>query len=356
MTENQETIDGTFSPDADLTDVAYAEGMTEVGGEAAATETLFHSEPWRQAIEHAFDLKILEFTPTSEPGGSAFYSALSDVRGERVVCTPFSDFCDPMLETEAGWNEFADHLRTFERPVTIRPFQNTLATEDSSFEQRRELLWHAIDLSNGAEHVWDGLKSKNRTAIRRAEKQGISFRWSSSMEDLQTFHDMHVDLRKSKYRMLAQPFSLFEAMHDRFGEDMAVLLAEDADGDPVAGMIYFAWKGIWYYKFSASYPRQYRPNAAMIMAACREGEARGLTLLDMGRSDIDQPGLVEFKQTFASQERALTTLHWQPEEYNDPAGAEVGATMGAVTELLTAPDVPNHVTAEGGALLYKYFG
>jgi hypothetical protein len=319
-------------------------------------QTLFHGEPWREAIEQAFDLKILEFVPTSEPDGLAYYSVLSDIRGERVVCTPFSDFCDPLFATEAGWQEFADHLRSFDRPVTVRPFRNDFANNDTSFEQRRELLWHGIDLSQGADHVWDSLKSKNRTSIRRAEKLGITFRFSSSMDDIRTFHDMHVDLRKSKYRMLAQPFSLFEELHDRFGDDMAVVLAEDADGDPVAGMVYFAWEDVWYYKFGASYPRQYRPNAAMLMAACREGEERGLQLLDMGRSDIDQPGLVEFKQVFATEEVALTTLHWSPEEYNDPTGSEVGKTMGAITELLTEPGVPNHVAAQAGSLLYRYFG
>lgn len=324
--------------------------------ECAVPETLFHGEPWREAIEQAFDLKILEFIPQSEPDGIAYYSALSDVRGERVVCTPFSDFCDPILKTEAGWQEFADHLRSFDRPVTIRPFRNELAIADTSFEQRRELLWHGIDLREGADHVWDGLKSKNRTAIRRAEKLGINFRFSSSLEDIRTFHTMHVDLRKSKYQMLAQPFSLFEELHDRFGDDMAVVLATDADDDPVAGMVYFAWEGVWYYKFGASYPRSYRPNAAMLMAACREGADRGLSLLDMGRSDIDQPGLVEFKQVFASEEVPLTTMHWSPEEYNDPTGAEVGKTMGAITELLTDPDVPNHIAAKAGGLLYKYFG
>ncbi len=330
--------------------------MTETLNNDRAFDTLFHSEQWRQAVEHAFDLKVLTFSPTTEPDGAAFYSTLSDIRGERVVCTPFSDFCDPQLRTIEGWREFAVHLRSFGRPITIRPFRSRLAIEDDSFEQRHELLWHGIDLSNGAEHVWDGLKSRNRTAIRRADKLGISFRWTSSIDDLRRFHAMHVDLRKSKYRMLAQPFTLFEALHDRFGDDMALILAEDADGDPVAGMVYFAYNGVWYYKFGASYPRPYRPNAAMIMSACREGEARGLSMLDMGRSDIDQPGLVDFKRTFASEELELTTLHWQPEHHDNSTGTEVGATLGSVTKLLTDPDVPNRVTAEGGELLYRYFG
>ena len=319
-------------------------------------ETLFHSEPWRQAVEQSFQLKIQEFRPSSEPDGVGYYSALSDIRGQRVVSTPFSDFCDPLLTTGEGWDEFAAHLRSFEQPVTIRPFLNRLAIDDDSFERRHELLWHGIDLSHGADHVWDSLKSKLRTSIRRAPKQGITFRFSTSMEDLRTFHAMHVGLRKSKFRMLAQPMSFFEELHDRFGDDMAVLLAEEADGTPVAAMVYFAWNGVWYYKFSASIQRTYRPNSAMIMEACREGAERGLTMLDMGRSDIDQPGLVSFKRDFATEEVALTTLHWTPENHHNETGAEVGRTLGAVTELLTDPSVPDEVTRGGGELLYRFFG
>lgn len=319
-------------------------------------ETLFHGEPWRQAVEQTFEVKILEYAPGAEPAGRGFYSTLSDIRGDRVVGTPFSDFCDPMITTEAGWNEFADHLRSFGRPITIRPFRNRLAIDDHSFERRRELLWHGIDLSGGIEPIWDGLKSKNRTAIRRAGKAGISFRFSSSMDDIAVFHAMHVDLRKSKYRMLAQPIGFFEALHDRFGDDMAVLLAEDADGDPVAAMVYFAYNGVWYYKFGASYPRSYRPNAAMIIEACRGGAERGLSLLDMGRSDIDQPGLIDFKRQFATEELELTTLHWQPDAFDDSAGPEVGKTLGDITELLTDPLVPNELTARGGDVLYRFFG
>jgi hypothetical protein len=113
---------------------------------------------------------------------------------------------------------------------------------------------------------------------------------------------------------------------------------------------------VWYYKFSASYPRRYRPNSAMIMEACREGVDRGLQLLDMGRSDIDQPGLVDFKQQFATSEIELTTLHWTPPGWSDPQGAATGRLLGETTALLTAPEVPDEITAKGGELLYRYFG
>lgn len=334
--------------------------MTIHETEAAATvgastphETLFHGEPWRYAVEHAFDVEICRFSPRSEPRGYAYYSVIADLRGTRVISTPFSDFCDPMLGP-AGWSEFAEHLRSFDAPVTVRPFRNLAATSDETFERRHELLWHSIDLEPGFDHVWDGLKSKVRTAIRRAPKAGITFRVSSKLADLEAFYAMHVELRRSKYGLLAQPFSFFGALHDGFGDDLAVVLAEE-DGEPVAAMVYLAWNGVWYYKFSASLARNYRPNAALLIEACREGVERGLSLVDMGRSDIDQPGLVSFKQQFATEELPLTTLHWRPDGYTDPVGADASATLGRLTGLLTSPDVSPEVSAKAGDLLYRYF-
>lgn len=318
-------------------------------------ETLFHAPAWQESVEQAFDVKIERFVPQSEPGGVAFYSVLDDIRGRRVVSTPFSDVCDPLITTEQGWREFAHRLRSFDAPVVVRPFAHGHALADDSFTHRNELVWHGIDLSNGADMVWDGLRSKVRTAIRRAAKQGLTFRVSTSMDDIVAFHRMHVDLRKSKYRMLAQPLSFFEELHGRFGDDMAVIVAEEED-DPVAAMVYLAYNGVWYYKFSASYPRHYRPNGALIIEACREGERRGLRLLDMGRSDIGQSGLVDFKEQFASESRPLPTLHWTPGDHTDPTGSEMGRVLSDITELVTDPSVPNEVAALAGDRLYRYFG
>ncbi len=315
--------------------------------------TLFHSQPWRRAVEEAFGVEIRRFSPISEPGGFAYFSVIDDLRGRRVISTPFSDFCDPCLGP-VGWREFAGHLRSFDAPVTVRPFRNLVAANDDSFERRDELLWHSIDLEPGFDHLWDGLKSKVRTAIRRAPKAGITFRVSSRLADLEAFHAMHVELRRSKYGLLAQPFSFFDALRDGFGDDLAVILAEE-DGEPVAAMVYLAWNGVWYYKFSASVARNYRPNAALLIEACREGVERGLSLVDMGRSDIDQPGLLSFKRQFATEELPLTTLHWQPPGHANPSGAEATSALGQLTELLTRPDVPHDVTARGGDLLYRYF-
>jgi hypothetical protein len=121
-------------------------------------------------------------------------------------------------------------------------------------------------------------------------------------------------------------------------------------------MVYLESGGTWNYKFGASYPRTYRPNAALVVEACREGAERGLDLLDLGRSDMAQEGLIRFKRQFATSERTLTTLHWSPRCIETAESQAAGDTLTSLTDLLTSPDVSNEVSARGGELLYKYFG
>ena len=242
------TIDDIELPPRPTGVNAPSTGPIDVG---ALPRTLFHDRRWQQAVEQSFGLAIKQFVPKAEPTGRGHYSVVSDIRGERVICTPFSDFCDPLMGEE-GWAEFAEHLRSYNLPVTVRPFRNQAVIADTSFQRRSELLWHGIGLDDGFDPFWEGLKSKMRTKIRRSRKE-MTFRTSSSLADVELFHAMHVDLRKSKYGLLAQPFEFFANLHESFGDDMVVLLAE-YEGDPVAGMVYFECDGVWYYKFGASLP------------------------------------------------------------------------------------------------------
>ena len=71
-------------------------------------------------------------------------------------------------------------------------------------------------------------------------------------------------------------------------------------------------------------------------------------------SDLDQPGLVRYKKKFTTQERRVSVLR---RVGVGPAGRalEAGGTLGPLTALLTATDVPAAITEQAGDLLYRYF-
>ena len=82
---------------------------------------------------------------------------------------------------------------------------------------------------------------------------------------------------------------------------------------------------------------------------------RGCRRYDWGVSDMDQPGLVGYKRKFATEERRVTVLRHTPAGYANPNGADAARTLGELTRLLTADDVPDAVSEQAGDLLYRFF-
>jgi hypothetical protein len=75
--------------------------------------------------------------------------------------------------------------------------------------------------------------------------------------------------------------------------------------------------------------------------------------LDWGLSDIDQPGLIEFKRKWASEEGRIVTLRSMTADLN--GGQDAGHVLAQLTRLFTDDAVPDHITERAGSLLYRYF-
>ncbi len=318
-------------------------------------ELLFESARWRGAVEDGFDLTIREWR--SEDGTErAWYSILDDVRGRRVVSIPFSDFADPHIDRAASWTEFRDELMCHDAPVVLRPFRNELALSDQVFDRSEgEVVWHGIDLREGFDEWFATRTTAFRTKVRRTERDGTTIRVSSCWADLEVFHSLHVDLRRTKFGMLAQPLDFFRSLHERFGDDLVVVSAH-RDGVCVAGAVFLTHGSQTYYKFSASLNVPKRPATGLLAAGCRHAVEVGSASMDLGRSDTDQPGLLHFKRAFATEERPLVSLHWNPSASIDPHAAAGGRLLGELTRLFTREGVPHDVAADAGALLYRNFG
>ena len=336
--------------------VEGANALADVVGHPCAS--LFTSPPWVQTLERSYGLQIELVTLRA---GSRIRAALpfchvSDIRGERIIALPFSDYCDPLVEDEEGWRALVQPLLERNVPVTLKCLRNRLPMSDERFGRSGSALWHAVDLARSEEAIWASLAAPARQNVRRAQRAGVTVRVGSSLEDLRTFHQMHCHNRKAKYRLLAQPMTFFESLYEAFagGARVTALLA-DVGGAPVAGIVLLTWRDTMYYKFNASTDRKLRPNDLLVWEAIRLGVRLGLMWLDFGLSDRDQPGLVRFKQKFASEEADIVALRYWPPGFDDPRGEAAGRILGKLTLLLTEPGVPDAVTEAAADELYRYF-
>ncbi|MGH3779325.1 MAG: hypothetical protein ACRDRO_01530, partial [Pseudonocardiaceae bacterium] len=66
-----------------------------------------------------------------------------------------------------------------------------------------------------------------------------------------------------------------------------------------------------------------------------------------------QPGLIAYKRKWATEQRQIVTLRAGGEHAR--SSSQAGAMLGELTRLLTDDSVPDEVTRQAGALLYRYF-
>lgn len=319
---------------------------------------LFSSRPWTQAVARTYGFVI-----TASVRGAAgrveaalLFSHVADLRGERIVCGPFCDYCDPLAEDGGTWHDIVAPVLAMQLPVTLRCLRNTAPARDSRFAVAGRAAWHGVDLTRPEAALWEGLHGSARQNVRKAGRLGVTVREGRMLEDVRLFFDMHCQVRKAKYRLLPQPFRLFEQLHAAFSpEDRLTVLLAEYGGAVVAGILFLQWGDTLYYKFNASVDREACPNDLLVWEGIRMGQRRGLALMDFGASDYAQPGLLRYKRKYATEEREILRLRWQPPDHADPRGEEAGRALGHMTHLLTDPGVPDSVTRAAGEAFYGLF-
>jgi CelD/BcsL family acetyltransferase involved in cellulose biosynthesis len=320
--------------------------------------SIFASPPWMAALRETYGFDV-EAAVLHGDGGDIVaglpFCHIEDPRGERLRCLAFSDYCDPMAdEAELG----ALLARVLERgaPVVLRVLRDVAARAHPALEEVGGAAWHGVDLALGADALWANLGGSGARNIRRAERLGVQVRVGATVDDVRAFHGLHCRLRKAKHHLLAQPLAFFEALHRHFAPLGAIHVRfAEWEGEVVAGTLFLDWGGTRYYKFNASLDTTCRPNDLLAWEGIRSGCEAGLRRFDFGLSDLDQPGLLRFKAKFATEERRISTLASPGRTPAPPWAADFGRALGELTSLLTRPDVPDQVTDEAGALLYRYF-
>lgn len=359
----------TAAPPAAVPATAVSEGEGEVvdvdpcrderwhalaaGGEGS----VFTSPPWLRALAATYGLvprgRVL-LADDGTPRAGWVSTRVDDLRGARVVSMPFSDWADPIgVDADpVTWALLSAGVLDGAVPVRLRCRDAAAPRADPRLEHGAEVAWHATTLHDGRAADPLAASSSLRRNLARSRELGVRVAAETGPEAVATYHRLHVERRRHRYRLLAQPIELLERLCDEFGPDGCVVLVARCDGDAVAGGVFLVWDGVLYYKFGASAADRLalRPNDALFAAAVAWAADRGLRRVDWGCSDLDQPGLIAFKRKWADLEGRISTLG-----RGAPSAPEADALLRELTALLTDPSVPAEVTTRGGALLYRYF-
>lgn len=320
---------------------------------------VFHSPAWLSVLARTYGFRIGArlVRDGSAVVGGAVYADVPAGRRLRRRSLAFSDFCDPLVGDRPTWELLVASLLEDGHPLTIRCRRSRLPGDDARFERTGEVAWHRCDVSRGSEEIWNSIHPSARRAVRKAEATGVEIEAATGLEDVRDFYALHLEVRAKKYGLLAQPFAFFEHIWETFlASGRGELLLARSHDRIVGGTLFLDWGSTAYYKFNASDAGSLgvRPNDLLLWSGIERARKRGLAWLDFGVSDLDQPGLVRFKEKYATEVGEVVTFATPtavPAHERD-----IRALLTQVSGMLAADGVPRRLTERGGELLYRYFG
>lgn len=332
---------------------------------------IFHSKGWLQVLAETYGFEIGAYVIVDDAGcprGGVPYCHINDMRGERFVTLPFSDYCDPLVDCTETWQMLSDSLPGKGTPYTIRCLHSPIPLGDTKLQKTKQANWHGIDLNAEPEILWRRIHESARRAIRKATREGVIVRRGVEISDLRCFFEMHLATRKHKYHLLAQPYGFFEKIWEHFiAREQGFLMIAEYQGEPIGATLFLEWQDKLYYKFNTSDPHQLtiRPNDLIMWEAMQYGNQRGFSTLDLGLSDWGQDGLVNFKNKYASERKVISFL--QNNLQSSTSGqtdthaahlqqiASINQLLPQLTSLFTDTAMPDELSEKAGNLLYRYF-
>lgn len=284
--------------------------------------TPFHHPDWARLVADCYGFRAFALALNDVTGTVRAGLPLVEVRhlpiGPKWVSLPYTDYCPPLASARREEEELPSALRRASRAAGVRRVE-VRAPLGGGSATATAALRHVLALDRDPAQVYAGFhRSQVQRNIRRAEREGLTVRRATRLEDLvDTFYRLHLRTRR-RLGVPVQPRRFFRLLWDnavRTGLG-SVLIVEES-GRPIAAAVLLAWNRTVIYKFGASDASAWslRPNHLLFWHAIRAACEQGYQWFDFGRTDVSQAGLRNFKLSWGAAEEPLVyrTLDAKPE-------------------------------------------
>jgi hypothetical protein len=325
--------------------------------------TVFHTPGWLEILRRTYGYECFGLT-TTPPGdeltnGMVFCHVTSWLTGSRWVSVPFSDHCDPLIDRTEDLYSILDWVghestRARTRYVEIRPLDSGMVPDGSThFRRSKEFRIHLLDLRPSVEELYRSFdKHSVQQRIRKAEKEGLFCEEGSSPALLKKFYHLMV-LTRRRHRAPPQPMAWYSNLLAVLGDKARIRVASK-DDMPVAGILTVSHCISMIYKYACSDERynNLAGNVFLFWRAIRDAKESGAQVLDMGRSDLDNPGLINFKSNWGAVNSTLT--YWRFPELSPARKTDRFRVREIGGYLLSR--LPDRCLIAVGKVLYKHAG
>jgi len=322
--------------------------------------SMFHTPGWLDALRRTYRYVPVAFT-TSPPNaelrnGVVYCQIKSWATGTRLVSLPFSDHCQPLVEDVLELQLILEYLQRHAREhgckyVELRPLSDDLLANGSYFSRSATYGFHKIDLRPPLESIYRGFHdSCVRRKIRKGERE-LTYEAGRSETLVKKFRHLLL-LTRRRHQIPPQPLAWFRNLIDCLGNDLTIHVVSSGT-DPVASIITLAYNKTLIYKYGASDAKFHNLGGTSLLfwKAIQEGKRLGAEEFDLGRSELDDPGLSAFKEHLGGIGSKLNY-------YRYPASPRLKSVSGPVLPYLRQAfaHMPDAIFSGVGQLLYRHMG
>jgi lipid II:glycine glycyltransferase (peptidoglycan interpeptide bridge formation enzyme) len=318
----------------------------------------FHQRGWLEALARTYGYTPLVLT-TAPPGkpllnGIVLCRVSSWITGTRLVSLPFSDHCEPLLNDSSESLAFTNWLRAnCDRHqwsyVELRPLIQPL-DENHGLLPSHSYCFHVLDTTPGREQIFRGLhKDSIQRKILRAEREGVSYEAGRSERLTDEFYRLLLITRR-RHHGLPQPRAWFRNLSDCMGDRTQIRVARKNDR-AIAAILTLRHGSSVIYKYGCSDARFHGLGGMpfLFWRLIEESKASEAKEIDFGRSDLDNTGLIGFKDKLSATKRVLTY-------YRYPTSAKKTNLWKSRAVRQLVPLLPDTVLPIAGGILYRHMG
>jgi len=325
--------------------------------------SVFHSAGWLRALRLSYGYEPVAYTlspPQSELANAVVFSRVQSwATGRRLVSLPFSDHCELLTDSDSDSAEIIsqvcrDATQNGDDYIELRPIVvcETLGSQ-SGFGTSKSFTLHCLDLAPTLDELFRSFhKDCVQRKIRRAEKQQLRYEEGYSEKAVQQFFGLMLKTRR-KHQLPPQPIAWFRNLVSCLGAQLHIRVALKGE-IPVAAILTIASNDTLVYKYGCSDPEFSNLGGTQMVfwKAIQSARSADLKYFDLGRSDIDNPGLLTFKDHWAAKRMRLMYWRQPAPDQNQTSHSDWHQRLAGEIFKRT----PDRLLAIAGKFLYPHMG
>jgi hypothetical protein len=325
--------------------------------------SVFHSMGWLEALRSTYGYDPVVFTTSSASdelsNGVLFCKVHSWVTGSRLVSLPFSDHCEPLCDSKDDLAFLIRYLQACMehenfRYMEVRPVNGNFGqtTETNSFRPVATYYLHVLDLRPELDKLFETFdKDSVQRRIQRAERAGLIEKCGRSDDLLRDFYALFVKTR-GRHRLPPSPYSWFRNLIRHSAEALEIRVGYRAE-TPVAALLTLRSKETVYYKYGCSDAQFHRLGGMpwLLWKAIASAKSSAASHFDMGRTEMQNAGLLAFKNHWVAQPQSL--VYWR---FPETASLESANSWKLDLAKRLFSLMPNRLRTAAGSVVYRHIG